>query len=125
MSLALMTNCWKYHPQLPTIYIDMINFKGLIGICLSRLRKVRYAYYLRHLTSQYFIIDVCGQDIKLFRIHTTDIMDINVFATLFGLFLERAGEIGLRIDLRGRESSSDHIVTQGPGIRSLHAMDMA
>lgn len=54
-------------------------------------------------------------------------MDINVFATLFSLSLELTGEISLQIDPRGRESSSDriHIVARGPGIRSLHVMDMA
>lgn len=119
----MTNNCWKYRPQLPTIYIAMTNSKGSIDICFSRLRKIRYAYYLRDLSSQSFVIDVGDQDIKVLRIHT-DIMDINVFSTLFSLPLGLAGEIGLWTDLRGRESSSDHIVTQGPGIRSLHAMDM-
>lgn len=49
-------------------------------------------------------------------------MEINVFTTLL---LVLAVDIGLRVELRKGEPSSDHIVTRRTVVRSLHAMHMA
>ncbi|RPB15801.1 hypothetical protein P167DRAFT_532741 [Morchella conica CCBAS932] len=83
---------------------------------------VRYPHCLRNFTPQ-FLINIRNQNIKIFWICATDIMDIHVFAALFSLLLVLAGEIGLWIDVR-REASSDRIVTRRPNVREWHAMNL-
>jgi hypothetical protein len=94
---------WKYRPQLPAIYAAMTNFKDSIGFCLRGRYGTPTTTCQTSVRKLFSSLTSVIKTSKSFGSTPSTIMDIDVFATLLSLFLEFAGEIGLRIDRRGRE----------------------
>lgn len=100
------------------------HFHHFFGIRLCRFRQVGYSQFLCNCSFHYSMRNLCNQDIVIRRIYTT-LKDVDEFTAIFSLLLVLANEVGLRIDLRGREPSSDRTVTRRTDIRESHSMNLA
>lgn len=77
----------------------------ILQFCVSNIREKRIVF---------------GRIRAIIRVNT---VDVSKFTALFSLLLVVVGEIGLWINLRNREPSSDRIVTRRTGIRGSHCYD--
>jgi hypothetical protein len=93
----------------------MTDFNHAIGISLSCLRMVWYAHDFRNFRLEFFFGNIRDQDIIIFRIRASNIVNVNEFITMSSLLLT-----GMR-----REESSDSTVTRRSRERGLRGIDIS
>jgi hypothetical protein len=84
--IAMSNNTWKHRTDIPTEDITTPGSNHSISISLSRLLKVSYAHDIRNFSSQYLVVNIRDQDIEIFRVRATNIMNINKITAVSSLF---------------------------------------
>ena len=93
MSLVFETNnTRKYQSEI--VDKTSTNFNHFVDPVFSRLLEVWYTCKFRNIRSQYVVVYIRDQGNEVFRVHATNIVNVDEFSTLCSLLRFLLGEKG-------------------------------